>query len=217
MSRIWYNLAMGNIGSKQVFVAYPYSLYDKNKYRRAYKRASIEYGVSFFFADERITNMHILAKIRRQIEIADFSIFDISGWNPNVSLELGMAYVLPGVDWYICYNPDKNAHRDVPSDIRGIDRIQYRNFEELEDRLIVLLDQQYPRKPVKTLHDHEEPMREQVLSLLRGAEAGLQITQIAKNLQCTQAMAGALIKALVDAKKIESTGAKRGTRYRIKK
>ena len=217
MPQIVYNLVMGNIGTKQVFVAYPYSLYDKNKYRRTYERAGAEYGVSFFFADERITNMHILAKIRRQIEIADFSIFDISGWNPNVSLELGMAYVLPDVDWYICYNPDKNAHRDVPSDIRGIDRIQYRDLNELERGLIVLLDQKYPRQPVEPLRDHEEQMRERVLSLLRDTETGLQMTQIAEELQCTQAMAGALIKALVDAKKIESTGSRRGTRYRIKK
>lgn len=209
---------MANISStKQVFVAYPYSLYDKKKYRRAYERAGADYGVNFFFADERITNMHILLKIRRQIEIADFSIFDISGWNPNVSLELGMAYVLPNVSWYICYNPSQNARHDVPSDIRGIDRIEYENLSNLEDELIILLDQEYPRQQVKPLRDHEEQMRKRVLSLLRDTGDELQAKQIAQELQCTPAMAGALIRALVEAGEIETTGAKKGMRYRIKK
>ena len=209
---------MDNIGStKQVFVAYPYSLYDKKTYRRTYERAGAEYGVSFFFADERITNKRTLDKILREIKIADFSIFDVSGWNSNVSLELGMAYTLPNVDWYICYNSNKNARHNVPSNIHGIDRIEYEDFSGLERKLIILLDHEYPRQPAELLCDHEEQMRERVLLLLCDVEAGLQMTQIARELQCTQAMAGALIRALLDAEEIESTGAKRGTRYRIKK
>ncbi|MBE8158325.1 MAG: hypothetical protein HAW59_02885 [Betaproteobacteria bacterium] len=192
--------------TKQVFVAYPYTLYEKKPYRRVFERAGAEYGVTFFFADERITNMHILGKIRREIEIADFSIFDISGWNANVALELGMAYALPYVSWYICYNPSKNARRDVPADIRGIDRIQYDDFAELERKLIVLLNQNYPRLQEESLQDHETQMRGRVVSLLREAEGGLPIKEIAELLKCSQGMASVLINGLMESGEVESAG-----------
>ena len=203
--------------TKQVFVAYPYTLYDKKLYRRAYTRAGEEYGVNFFFADERISNMHILQKIQRQILISDFSIFDVSGWNANVALELGIAYASPSVDWYICYNPAKNAHKDVPSDLRGIDRIQYGDLSDLERNLVVLLDQRYPGQRAKNeLEGHELRMRDRVLSLLRDVGRGMQTREIADALGCTQRLAGVLIDALADSGEIRSVGAKRGKRYLLK-
>lgn len=206
-----------NDRTKQVFVAYPYTLYDKKTYRRAFERAGAEYGVTFFFADERITSMHILEKIRRQIEIADFSIFDISGWNANVALELGMAYALPHVSWYICYNPAQNARKDVPSDIRGIDRIQYEDLAELERQLIVLLDQNYPQLPKESLQDHESQMRGRVVALLRSAKKSMSVKEISESLECSQGMAAVLINGLVEAGEIESSGAKKGKRYLLKR
>jgi hypothetical protein len=76
---------------KQVFVAYSYRLYPKADYRKVYKELEEKFDVTFIFADEKITNMHIMKKIETFIRGSDFSIFDISGWNPNVTLELGFA------------------------------------------------------------------------------------------------------------------------------
>jgi hypothetical protein len=119
-------------------------LYDRKDYRRVFSNLAKTHGVNFIFADEKITNMHILQKIIRYIRASDFSLFDISSWNPNVTLELGIALATSD-DWYICFNPDKTDLLEVPSDIRGIDRIQYSGFTDLEEKLTILLEQWYPK------------------------------------------------------------------------
>ena len=202
--------------TKEVFVAYPYTLFKKSEYRRVYNNAGREYGVKFIFADERITDMHILDTIRRYItSLADFSIFDISGWNSNVTLELGVAYGA-GANCYICYNPSHNAHNEVPSNIRGIDRIQYQDFSELESRLTVLLDQWYPNQGTASVASHEADMRAEVLSILQRNTGGLRAVDIADMLNCRRQMARVLIESLVKDKKVKHTGATRARRYFLK-
>lgn len=105
--------------TKQVFVAYAYNLYDHRDYRKVYASLEKAFGIKFIFADEKITNMHILQKIISYIRGSDFSLFDISSWNPNVTLELGVALATSD-DWYICFNPETTDVREVPSDIRGL-------------------------------------------------------------------------------------------------
>lgn len=73
-------------------------------------------------ANDKITTDHLLAKITADLHKCDFAIFDISGWNPNVCLELGLAKGL-GKEYYIINNNSKK--KDVPSDIKGIERIDY--------------------------------------------------------------------------------------------
>jgi len=73
-------------------------------------------------ANARITSDHLLTKITDDLLACDFAIFDISGWNPNVCLELGLARGL-GVEYYIVNNNSKK--KDAPSDIKGIERIDY--------------------------------------------------------------------------------------------
>ena len=58
-----------------VFVAYPYVI-SKQDYRGAYGAVAEEFGVEFTYADEEITNKHILEKIeKKMMEDADFSLF----------------------------------------------------------------------------------------------------------------------------------------------
>jgi hypothetical protein len=56
------------------------------------------------------------------INSVDYCVFDISTWNPNVALEIGLAEGL-GKDYYILLN--KNLKKNVPSDIQGLQRIEY--------------------------------------------------------------------------------------------
>ena len=80
-----------------------------------------KFDVTFIFADEKITNMHIMKKIETFIRGSDFSIFDISGWNPNVTLELGFAMAATE-QWYIAIDPSKTEIKEVPSraDVRAL-------------------------------------------------------------------------------------------------
>jgi hypothetical protein len=109
--------------TKQVFIAYAYNLYDQRDYRKVYTSLEKSCGVTFIFADEKITNMHLVQKIISSIRGSDFSLFDISSWNPNVTLELGIALATSD-DRYSCFNPEKTDIQEVPSDIRGLDRIR---------------------------------------------------------------------------------------------
>jgi hypothetical protein len=63
-----------------------------------------------------------LSILTTYIKAVDFCLFDLSLWNANVSLELGLAEGV-GADYYILVNSKQS--RDVPSDVRGLQRIEY--------------------------------------------------------------------------------------------
>lgn len=197
---------------KQIFVAYAYNIYDKRDYRRVFASLEKVYGVQFIFADEKITNMHILQKIRSYISSSDFSLFDISGWNPNVTLELGIA-IVQSENWYICLNPDNTPIGDVPSDIKGIDRIQYASFSELEEKLTALLEQRYPKETRQPIDDFISSLQKDVLGLLRRSP-GLRMEEIADILKIKVKMAQVVIGPMV-GRELRVEGKTRGARYFI--
>ena len=129
----------------QVFVGYSYGLYPASDFRQIFANVSSKLGVEFVFADTRVSSEHILDKITRMIHEADLALFDISDWNPNVTLELGIARE-SGKPWYILLDPSKSTGgiREAPADLRGFDRIQYSSLDELQEGLIRLLSQDVP-------------------------------------------------------------------------
>ena len=197
--------------SKQVFVAYAYGLYDKRDYRKVFANLERAFGVRFIFADEKITNMHILQKILSYIRSSDFSLFDISSWNPNVTLELGIALALSD-DWYICFNPKETDLSEVPSDIRGIDRIQYLSFADLEDKLTALLDQRYPRSNRTGVDDYIAKLESDITDLLE-REPGIGVVEMSEVLGINKRMAQVAVRQMLDAKSIRSEGKTKGVKY----
>ncbi len=197
---------------KQIFVAYAYNVYDKQDYRKVFASLEKAYGIKFIFADEKITNMHILGKIRSYIGTSDFSLFDISGWNPNVTLELGIA-IAQSDNWYILLNPEKTTVGDVPSDIKGIDRIQYSSFTQLEEKLTALLEQSYPKETRQPLDDYISILQKDVVRLLQGSP-GLKMKEIAEILKIRIQMAQVTIAPMV-GKELRVEGKTRGARYFI--
>lgn len=199
---------------KQVFVAYSYRLYPKADYRRLYKDLEEKYDVTFIFADEKITNMHIMKKIETFIRGSDFSIFDISGWNPNVTLELGFAMAV-GDQWYIAIDPSKTEIKEVPSDLRGLDRIEYGSYSELSDKLTILLEQRYPKRPRGTIDSYLDERRVEVRALLKD-HPGLTITSIAQLLKIEVPVAQLVVKPMMDSDDLETTGVRKYTKYYLK-
>lgn len=202
------------VDQRSIFVAYAYNLYDRRDYRRVFTSLEKAFGVKFIFADEKITNMHIMQKIISYIQASDFSIYDISGWNPNVTLELGIG-MMSQKDWYILVNPEKTPNQEVPSDIKGIDRIQYSSFSDLEERLAALLSQRYSKVERQTLDQYIESLQKTVIELL-GSNPGLTMADISKFLQLSLQLAQAVVGPLVVSGKVESRGIKRWTKYYIK-
>ena len=86
-----------------VFVACPYT--PKAQFK-AFRKALRTVPLEFHYADSQIKTRHVLDRIRRGIVRTDFSLFDISGWNANVTLELGLAEGL-NKDYYILFRPER--------------------------------------------------------------------------------------------------------------
>jgi hypothetical protein len=129
-----------NQARRKIFVAYPWRVYsNRERYKRAYTSLSEKYEVDFVFAEDSLSARHVLQKIGQLIAASDFGIYDITGWNPNVALEYGLALGLDKAA-FIAFNPDQTDPGDVPSDVRGFDRLQYGDFDDLKERLEAFLE-----------------------------------------------------------------------------
>jgi hypothetical protein len=110
-----------------VFVGHPFGgNFPYGKFRQIFK--SLPFKVIYGNTD--IQTRHLLDVMRTNIDKCDYAIFDLSDWNSNVALELGLAQGLkktPGKNYYIILNT-KRSH-DVPSDIRGIQRVEYTSYD----------------------------------------------------------------------------------------
>ncbi len=112
--------------SPTVFVGCPYGPpFNLRAFRGTLERLPI----AWYYADTRLRSRHLLSNLTTYIRAVDYCIFDLSLWNPNVSLELGLAEGL-GKKYYILVN--RRQSKDVPSDIRGIQRIEYSSIESRE-------------------------------------------------------------------------------------
>jgi predicted nucleotide-binding protein len=196
---------------KQVFVAYSYKLYPKDDYRKPFKELENEYDVTFIFADEKITNMHIMKKIETFIRGSDFSIFDISGWNPNVTLELGFA-MAANDQWYIAIDPGKTETKEVPSDLRGLDRIEYGSYTELSQKLKILMEQRYPRRKRGTIDEFLEERRVEIRKLL-SEHPGQTMVTIAQLLNIEVPVAQLAIKPMTESRELRTTGTRKAMKY----
>jgi hypothetical protein len=88
-----------------------------------------------FFPDEHAKNEHITCKICERLQNVSFCIFDLSDINPNVMLELGLAC---GLDKKIFIIRAKSADKPIPSDLKGIDRIEYDDPLDLREKIFTL-------------------------------------------------------------------------------
>jgi hypothetical protein len=203
----------------QVFVAYPYAI-PKADYRAVFRRIGKKFGVDFTYADAKITNKQILEKIVAMIEEAEFAIFDVTTWNPNVSLELGIAMGAEQ-DYYIVFNPT-NKQGDVPSDLGGIDRLQYTSYAELEDEVSRLMRQQFGA-PIKErdakakergveVTQHLNAISDEIPTVVR-RDPGLAIGGIASQMGIPIEVAKSLVRPLVSDGQLRAEGVKRGTKY----
>jgi predicted nucleotide-binding protein len=197
---------------RTVFVAYPYGIADKRDYRKPFLTVGRAYNIQFIFADERISNESILTKIVKLIQSADFSLFDITQWNPNVTLELGIA-LMHSDDWYVLFNP-RHGQADAPSDIRGIEQIRYESFAGLEEQLMALMDQRYGKAPAKVpeISDHLERLTTSIRDLLKD-RPGLTIADMSLLLKIGVPVAQLALRPLIEAKAVSTKGRKRGMRY----
>lgn len=195
---------------RKIFVAYPYD-FPEADYRRPFNDLSKAFNVRFEFADEQITSQHLLNKVTKMILTSRFSLFDITSWNPNVTLELGVA-VGQRRPYYLLFNPSHHQP-DAPADLAGLDRIQYGSYFELESGLTKLLVQELG-VPQEAEREAEpmEALRTRVLAVTE-TQDGPKIGEIAEALSLPLDFAKAVVRQMVEEGELETTGQTRGTRY----
>lgn len=112
------------------FVAHAFSKEKIDDLRSAIEASLEEFHLKPYYADQEIRSQHVLCKICEKIRSSRFGIFEISDQNPNVTLELGMAY-----------GSGKNAlliakkGSEIPADLDGMDRLEYESFKDLTEKL----------------------------------------------------------------------------------
>ena len=197
--------------SRQIFVAYPYTLYDTSDYRKPFKELAKAFNVQFVFADEKITTLHILQKIADYIRSSRCGIYDISGWNANVTLELGLAYGM-NEKAYVISNPKQHPAGEVPSDLRGLDRMQYTSFSELQTALEKILSQELPIQPTHDVENQLDTLRKHAVAVVNEAPEGLKINDIASLLGVSGEIAKVVVYPLVGTS-LRTEGIRKGTKY----
>lgn len=138
-----------------VFVGHPFAgRFPAKKFRKIFQ----ELPFTVVYGNTDLQTKHLLDIMRANIVKADFTIFDLSDWNPNVALELGLAQGLrkkPGKPYYIALNTRRS--KNVPADIQGIQRIEYTSYDYkiaagLGDQLIsYVLAREYWIKKIWTM------------------------------------------------------------------
>lgn len=111
----------------RVFVGHPFAgRFPVSRFRGIFK----DLPFKVIYGNTDLQTQHLLAIMKRNIGKSDFSIFDLSNWNPNVALELGLAEGLKtrsAKNYYIVLNTRRSS--EVPSDIRGIQRLEYTSYD----------------------------------------------------------------------------------------
>lgn len=112
-----------------VFIAMPI----RPEYEDVFKNIEsvlLESNLRAWIAQREPRRGHILCKICEKIQTSNLGIFEITELSPNVMLELGLSYGLGKSIILITRSIEK-----VPSDLRGLEVIEYRNLGELERQL----------------------------------------------------------------------------------
>lgn len=123
-----------NIEANRVFVAHPFKNFPKEDFRESIRSSLKKLKLRAVFPDDELTNAHILQKLYVSIRDSQMSIFELSDWNPNVTLELGLALTL-GKPTVLLVREDSK----VISDLAGLDRIEYSQNVDLRKKLITML------------------------------------------------------------------------------
>jgi hypothetical protein len=119
-----------SVKKNKVFVAMPFHDDYKDSYEYGIKIVLNQLGIDHYKADNKVDNKDIMCKICNEIQSCGIFLANISGLNPNVMLELGLAYGL-GKRVFII----KDKKTTAISDLGCIEYIEYAHAGDLQREL----------------------------------------------------------------------------------
>ena len=135
----------------QVFIGCPFLIAIRNNYDKLKRDIENETPIHIVLADTTAVTStdYLLEHITGLIRESAGCIFDVTGGNPNVSLEVGIAHALPA-DFLIALYTRKprvqrNAQRTLEhegetkpiiSDLQGRNRVEYKTYGVLKEQLL---------------------------------------------------------------------------------
>ncbi len=120
--------------TNKIFVGMPFSDDYLDSYNFGIVPTLSALGLSHFKADNEISNKDIMCKICQEIQSCYIAIINISGLNPNVMLEQGLAY---GLGKPVIIIKDKETK--AISDLGSIEYIEYSHAHDLQSKLFKAL------------------------------------------------------------------------------
>jgi hypothetical protein len=119
----------------KVFIAMPFDDAYLDSYKYGMIPALDSFGFTYYRADNEISNKDIMCKVCNEIQSCGLAIINISGLNPNVMLEQGLAYGLGKPVMIV-----KDTNTNAISDLGSIEYIQYSHAYDLMQKLTAALD-----------------------------------------------------------------------------
>jgi hypothetical protein len=132
----------------QIFIGCPFTTTIRRTYDRLKKEIEAETPLQIVIADTAAVSStnYLLGHITDLIRESITCIFDITGNNPNVSLEVGIAHAIP-TDYLITLNtrkpkkiPGKKKEdtriKSIISDLQGKNRIEYKTYDRLKEQIM---------------------------------------------------------------------------------
>lgn len=135
----------------QVFIGCPFLRAIRRNYDKLKAELESETPLHIVLADSTaITSTdYLLESITSLIRESAGCIFDVTGGNPNVSLEVGIAHALPSDFLLTLYTRKPRAQREtekklaregetrpIISDLQGRNRIEYKTYAALKEQLL---------------------------------------------------------------------------------
>lgn len=124
------NAARANL----VFMGYPYTPpLAKDDYAKVVRDLQSELPIRFWYFLDEVTTAEMMRKVWRAILRADLAVFDISGGNPNVAFELGLAVAKDKRCITMLMTGQSNPLGSA--DLGYSERMEYTSAQTLKDRL----------------------------------------------------------------------------------
>lgn len=206
-----------------VFMGYPWDPpLPKADYNQVVADLQDELPVRFWYFADEVTTAELMRKIWRAILQADLAVFDVTGGNPNVAFELGLAVA----ENRPCMTLLKGGGANPlgMADLGYAERIEYDSAQSLKDALRSLaLNRSSGVKVAYTVSfelvdaadaPSRDVLEERIRAILLKVFKDKRITKTqATEILESSSLASSVLNSLRDKHVLQVVGAKRGSRW----